>query len=109
MVDVLLENELIQLFIALGVGIGACYATLAGLKKEKEPDAVHLVLEKLQLIHEDIANIARSQDQVKAIDDRLVELVKSVAVMMNTEQLTFEKIDNIESIVELLEAIDKRR
>lgn len=119
MLDTLLQNELVQLAIAIGSGFAAFFAVVFGLKspdrRKTKYDVNHEILKKLQLMHEDIIRIANdlpnvqlARHDIAMLDGRVVDLAKTIAVMFDTESKTFDKVDNIETIVQIIKALNRR-
>lgn len=121
MLETLLENEIVNWAIAIGAGIGTLLSIIAGMKAkdrraENNLELAHEILKKLQLMHEDISrlvqdmpNIQLVQHDVSELDEHLQDLAKTIAVMMDTNGRTYDKVDRIESIVGLLKELERRR
>lgn len=119
--DTLLASELAQWAIAIGAGLGTLFSVIAGMKAKDRRNGnslelAHEVLKKLQIMHEDIARIANDvpniqlvKHDVGSLEDHMQELAKTLAVMMDTSGKTYDKVDRIDSIVNLLKEIERRR
>lgn len=119
--ETLLASELAQWAIAIGAGLGTLFSVIAGMKAKDRRNGnnlelAHEILKKLQLMHEDIARIASDmpniqlvQHDVGSLEDHIQELAKTLAVMMDTTGKTYDKVDRIDSVVNLLKEIERRR
>jgi len=121
MLESLLQNDLVNWFIAVGAGVGTLLSFIAGTKAKdrrvsNQLEMAHELLKKLQLMHEDIVRIIQDmpnvqlvQHDVRGLDDHIDDLAKSIAVMMDTTGKTYDKIDKVEVIVNLLKELERRR
>ena len=121
MLETLLQNEITNWAIAIGAGIGTLFSILAGMKAkdrrtENNLELAHEILKKLQLMHEDISRLVQDMPNVQLIkrdvntlDEHLDDLAKTIAVMMDTTGRTYDKTDRIESVVNLLKELERRK
>lgn len=118
MFEKLLENETFQILGAIAFVLSAAYAFFRGMFEKKQEynrrktDGLHpehVILQKLQLIHEDLARISQDtphlqllEHDIRDLKEHLREVEESMIVLMETTGRTFTKVDNVETSVEVL-------
>lgn len=102
-------NQLFIVFVSIGTMLGAAIAALKGYTKTEQRETPkeigHHMLEKLQLVHEDIAKL---EGDLGELSEDLEELSRSLSVIMETLSKMFDKVDRTDVNVAILKEFDRR-
>lgn len=118
MIEQLSLNEILVIAGAIGTGLAALFQYRKGRddhvkERIKESEGTHIIihemLKKLQEIHEDVIKIRSDTVSIDEIDEKIIDILRSISVTMETENRTFDKVDQIFTAVSLLQELERRR
>ena len=117
MLEALLENEQYQFLGAIAFVLASAFAFYKGMyaKRNTPTDISHIVLAKFQLIHEEIERVSIDTRRLKSVQfelhelkNHLHEVEETLSVMMETSRMTFDKVDGVQTNVEILKDRDRK-